>query len=85
MRFTFGNRPPYDQPDDHEHSHARREPIDERITRQQKQVAASLLEGAARLAEKDHHRLRLDMMDIAVRVLESDLYACWPQKAGTSE
>lgn len=81
MKLTYGNRPPFDEPDDHVRSYARWEKsADEQPTRRQKQVADTLLEAAARLAEIGRQRLRLDLMDIAVRVLEGDSYTYWPRK-----
>ncbi|MGE3797389.1 MAG: hypothetical protein AB7G88_06065 [Thermomicrobiales bacterium] len=66
MRLTYGRLPDRD----------------DALEDRQKAVAASLLNASQRLAEMGRQQLRLDLADIAVRVLENDSYAYWPRKAG---
>lgn len=77
MHFHVG-RPPDDDFEALAEQMAEAQPDDRYPMTSQKRMAATLLEASARLGEQDRQRLRIDLVDMAIRIVEGDSYA-WPR------
>jgi hypothetical protein len=78
LRFSYGH---YHDFEALAEQMADAQPNDHYPMTSQKRMAATRLEASARLGECDRQQLRIDLVDIAQRVVAGDSYA-WPRLGG---